>query len=78
MLKEIETLYLVLKEEGFEPILDEWRRLSATLGRRVKALGQDRVVNGQAVDVDSAGALIIRTADGKTERVLAGDVTILR
>jgi len=78
MLKEIEALYLVLKEKGFEPILDEWRRLSATLGRRVKALGQDRIVKGQAVDVDSAGALIIRTGEGKIERVLAGDVTILR
>ena len=35
-----------------------------------------RVVEGQAVGVDADGALLLRLPDGRTERVLAGDVTL--
>ncbi len=78
MLEEIENFYLLFKKRGFAPILREWKKISATLGRRVKAVSGRRIIEGKAIDIDSDGALIIRTEEGKKERILAGDVTLMR
>lgn len=55
--------------------LAEWRRWSATLGRHVRVEDGARVFDGEAVDVDDEGALLVRR-DAVTERVLAGDVSV--
>ena len=55
-------------------VLDAWREHARpTLGRRVcwQSAGLERT--GVAMDIDGAGALIIRTADG-IERVISGEV----
>ncbi len=64
--------------EGRDQMWAAWRERSATLGRQVRVdLGTDDLV-GEAVDVTSAGQLVVRTLEGE-ERVLAvGDVTHLR
>jgi len=62
-----------------EDVLDAWRSAADTLGRRVsiqvETPGGDVV--GEAVDVVSPGALVVRTADGEV-RVDAGDCEHLR
>jgi len=78
MLEKIENFYLLFKKRGFAPILKEWKDLSATLGRRIKVVSGKRIIEGKAIDIDSDGALIIRTKEGKKERILAGDVTLMR
>ena len=77
MLEEIENFYLLIKKRGFAPILKEWKKISTTLGRRVKAVSGRRIIEGKAIDIDSDGALIILTKKGKQEKILAGDVTLL-
>jgi len=77
MLKEIENFYLLFKKRGFAPILKEWKKISATLGKGVKAVSGRRIIEGKAIDIDSDGALIIETKEGKQEKILAGDVTLL-
>ncbi|PXY32352.1 biotin--[acetyl-CoA-carboxylase] ligase [Prauserella muralis] len=60
-------------------LLDEYRTHCATLGQEVRifvAGGSDLV--GEAVDLDPAGALVVRTADGRQRTVFAGDVVHLR
>jgi BirA family biotin operon repressor/biotin-[acetyl-CoA-carboxylase] ligase len=64
-------------EEGFAPIRDAWRERSVTLGREVLVREAGREIAGTAVDIDDRGALLVRTASGM-ERVLAGDVVLLR
>jgi BirA family biotin operon repressor/biotin-[acetyl-CoA-carboxylase] ligase len=55
-----------------------YRAACATIGRQVRvALGDGRVVEGDAVDVDDIGRLLVRTADGE-EAVGAGDVEHVR
>ena len=78
MLEEIKNFYLLFKKRGFAPILKEWKKISATLGRRIKAVSGRRIIEGKAIDIDSDGALIIKTKAGKKERILAGDVTLIR
>ncbi len=75
LLEEIERLYLVFREQGPGPILDEWRTLTNTLGALVH-IKNGEIIKGEAVDVDQNGALIIKLADNTFKRVIAGDVSL--
>lgn len=74
LLRQLETLYLGV-QHGFDELLDEWRRLSVTLGQEIKVIGFDESFDGKAVDIDADGALLVETHQG-IRRVLAGDVSI--
>ncbi len=55
---------------------EDWRRLSAVEGRRVRIDGPAGVFEAVAEAVESDGALRVRTEDGESSRVLAGDVSL--
>lgn len=78
LLRQIEEQYFLFKNEGFASIVSEWRNLSAIMGDRVKIVCQDKKLEGYAVDLDLSGALVIRKDSGFTEKVLAGDVILVR
>ena len=65
------------EERGFEAIRQAWRERSVTLGHEVLVRADGRELAGVAEDLDPRGALLVRTAAG-VERVLAGDVQLLR
>ncbi|WP_308546409.1 biotin--[acetyl-CoA-carboxylase] ligase [uncultured Selenomonas sp.] len=75
ILQEMETLSLDVQAQGFVPVLDEWRRLSLTLGQEVRVIGVNETFTGRAVDIDADGALLVDTETGR-RRVLAADVSI--
>ena len=58
-------------------VLPAWRKVSRTLGRRVRVDTPDGAVVGEAVDVEAPGHLVVETDDG-TVRVHAGDCEHLR
>lgn len=78
VLKNIESHYDLFKQNKFKDIIDEWKDLSAILGRRVKVTGKTHTIEGQAIDVDDGGALVVRLDNGLNERILAGDVILAR
>jgi BirA family biotin operon repressor/biotin-[acetyl-CoA-carboxylase] ligase len=78
LLEELEALYLEFQKEGFSSLLEEWRNMSATIGEWVKITTQTRIVYGEAIGVDSEGALILETGEGKLEKILAGNCEHLR
>jgi len=59
-------------------LLKEWKRLSATLNKEVRVMSLDEEVMGRAIDIDAAGALILRGKDGSLRTVLVGDCIHLR
>ena len=65
------------EQEGFAPVRERWRELSSTLGQEVLVKSERRELRGVAQDIDTDGALLLRTEDG-LERVLAGDVEQVR
>ncbi len=75
ILAELEGVYTTVKNFGFAPVLEEWKKQSITLGQLVDVHGIERSFSGLAVDIDADGALLIKTSQG-IERVLAGDVSI--
>lgn len=64
-------------DEGFSAVRTAWRERSVTLGRQVLVRTDGRELSGVAEDIDDSGALLVRGPAG-TERILAGDVTLLR
>ena len=73
ILKEFESHYLLLESGEYETIIREWKSLSCTLENRVQIRTLKNSFEGEAIDIDEFGALIIRKDNGKIERVIAGD-----
>jgi BirA family biotin operon repressor/biotin-[acetyl-CoA-carboxylase] ligase len=78
-LRRLDARYGELVRSGSaESVMAEWRRRSATLGRRVRVdIGPDDV-EGTAVDVTDEGHLIVETSEGDRRTFAVGDVVHLR
>jgi BirA family biotin operon repressor/biotin-[acetyl-CoA-carboxylase] ligase len=78
VLNELEQWYEKLMNEGKFPLLEEWRKLSSTIGGRVKIALSTEVLSGLAEDIDEEGMLVLKLASGERRRISAGDLTELR
>jgi BirA family biotin operon repressor/biotin-[acetyl-CoA-carboxylase] ligase len=74
ILQRLEAHYLSFRHKGPAEIIEKWRRLALTIGRRVKVSSHSEHIEGEAFDVDLDGALLIRNDSGLTRKVIAGDV----
>ena len=76
--KLIDTLYDTNRRllTGKSEIIASYRRDCVTLGRKISVIQKDRVRHGTALDVDEAGALIVRFDDGSVETVNSGKVSV--
>jgi BirA family transcriptional regulator, biotin operon repressor / biotin---[acetyl-CoA-carboxylase] ligase len=74
LLRRIESNYSLLEDQGSQSIIDKWRNSSLTLARRVKVYCQNKYIEGQAVDIDRDGGLLIRNDSGIIHKVMSGDV----
>lgn len=78
ILRKIEANYLVFQGKGGYPIISKWREYGITLGRRVKVVSQKNQIEGQALDIDIDGGLLIRDDAGLIRKVMSGDVVHCR
>jgi len=74
ILENIDKEYILSGRDGFKSIINKWRRLSATLGHRVKAHFHHKYIEGKAIDIDEGGALLVKEDSGSVERITAGDI----
>jgi BirA family biotin operon repressor/biotin-[acetyl-CoA-carboxylase] ligase len=74
LLRELEWWYETFLKEGAPPILREWRDRAQIQGRPVKVTSFGKTLAGVAIDIDSDGALILKTENGERKRVVAGDI----
>ena len=70
VLKEINKQQALLTGDD---LLKEWKTLSATLNRQVRIMTLGGEVMGRAIDIDSNGALVLRSEDGSLRSIIAGD-----
>ena len=79
LLEEFDKLYIEVCENCFEKIFELWRKFNVTLDKEVKIISVEsgKSFFGKAVDIDSDGALIVETSEGR-QKLYAGDVSIRR
>jgi BirA family biotin operon repressor/biotin-[acetyl-CoA-carboxylase] ligase len=78
VLRRTEENYVFFKKNGPADILEKWKALSLTLGRKVRLICHNRHFEGEAIDIDSDGGLLVRRDSGLVEKFMAGDVVHLR
>lgn len=73
-LMEMEELWGQFLGQGFGPIREAWKSMSATLGSPARfRIGEGEIV-GAAVDLDQDGGLLVRDAHGVIHKVCSGEV----
>ncbi len=78
ILRRLENNYFLLEDKGPAEIINKWRNFTLTLGTRVKVDYQNKHIEGQAIDIDIDGALLIRKDSGLMQKVSSGDVSACR
>ncbi len=78
ILNELEQMFQKLKGGGIFHLLEEWKKLSCTVGKMVRVTLFDEVISGIAEDIDSDGMLVLKMASGERRRISSGDLTELR
>ncbi len=78
IISEIDKMLVTVEDEqSFSSILREWKKLSGTLGRRVRVDDGNQVYSGLAESILEDGSLVVLTENGR-EKITMGDVTHLR
>ena len=63
--------------EVFDAVLEDWRVLNCTLGRKVRVQRFGEVLEGTALDLNPEGALVLNTKNGTIE-LFEGEIEHLR
>ena len=74
ILRSLEKWYIILGKQGFASVITRWKELSSTLGRHIRLVDPSGNVEGEAVDLDEYGGLIIRDDNGVKVKKMSGDV----
>ncbi|HTX61711.1 MAG TPA: biotin--[acetyl-CoA-carboxylase] ligase [Methanobacterium sp.] len=72
-LQRFEYYYTEFCNGNFRDILNQWRRLSSTIGTYVEVHKKGRTVHGEAVGVNKDGKLILELDDGTLRKVISGE-----
>ncbi|MBI4698443.1 MAG: biotin--[acetyl-CoA-carboxylase] ligase [Nitrospirae bacterium] len=78
ILSTLEYWYKRLLHGDKKALLSEWVRMDAATDKKISIRFQDSVLNGIAGGIGEDGELIVRLPSGSTEKVYAGEVTILK
>lgn len=69
ILQKMRTLYgMIIRGESFR-IIEEYHKLSDTIGRKVKILSEESNITGKAKRVGENGALILELSDGSVKKI---------
>lgn len=75
VLSFMDEYYQEMLVQGFDKAIQRWKELSVTLGRRVRMIDHGVSIEGEAVDLDEYGGLMIKTPNGSLIRRMSGDVS---
>jgi BirA family transcriptional regulator, biotin operon repressor / biotin---[acetyl-CoA-carboxylase] ligase len=74
---ELEKALDSLIDDRKDEILNGWRKYAVTLGQHVRATIGDDTIEGDAIDINDSGALIVKTPLG-LKTIHAGEVSVRR
>ena len=73
-LQEFEKYYEKLKRKEFSSILKEWKSCSHTLGKKIIVDIGERIITGEAIEINESGALILKKEDGELAEIISGTI----
>lgn len=76
ILRQIDGLYAGLSRGDLLPIHREWLAASLVLGRPVRIVSFETVMEGVVEDIETDGTLLLRVRQGEMRRIVAGDVSL--
>ena len=76
ILQEMENRYEQLSRFPSIQIIDEWKKKSLLLGKKIIVLENEFSYTAKALDVAEDGSLIIQVEDGRKKHLYAGDVSL--
>ena len=76
LLAALEARYGRYLSVGFASVRTEWESYSCLTGTEVRVQGPGGEVAGRVLGIDDDGALRLRAADGRVNRIVAGEVTL--
>ncbi len=76
LLKALNEDYQRILNGQFKSVSEEWEAQCVTLQKHVRIHQMNQTIEGFAESLDNEGALMIRNASGRLERITGGDVTI--
>jgi len=76
ILESIEKWYSLFNKKGLKPVITRWKELSLTLGKRVRVSDPGGKIEGEAINIDEDGGLLIREDSGLVIKKMAGDVIL--
>ncbi len=78
VLRSLDKWYIKLLHCDFFDITEAWKERSSTINKRLRLTDPAGTIEGQAVDLDEDGALLIRKDNGVIVKKTAGDILLLR
>jgi len=73
-LQEFEKYYDKLKRKEFPSILREWKLYSHTLGKKIRVDMGERIITGEAVNINEEGALVLKKEDDELIKIISGTI----
>jgi BirA family biotin operon repressor/biotin-[acetyl-CoA-carboxylase] ligase len=74
----IDKWYKVFLRAGFIGLRDTWMSYADILGRRINVVFKEEIQTGMVTGIDDDGAILMKGENGVIQRVIAGDVHLLR
>ncbi len=78
VLRALDQGYAKLLRHDFASVMRAWKSRSSTLHHRVRISDPAGSIEGEAIDLDEDGALLVRKTNGIIVKKTAGDVLVLR
>lgn len=77
LLLNLENHYLQLLQGNFAPTLEKGKSLSMVIGQEVKLDTINGFLEGQAIDIDDNGFLLVRDQSGIIHTIFSGEISLL-
>ncbi len=71
---QLETNYKKMKLNGFKDIIEQWKKRSSQLGKKVTIIQDDDKHEGIFEDLNNEGCLLLRTKAGEIKKIVTGDI----
>ncbi len=72
------NLYDVALKQNWNYIINEWRKLSDTIGKKVKVITPTSTITGLAIDINNDGNLLVKSDSNQVHAISAGECIHLR